>query len=302
MDLVPGSMKEIPEIWTCRKKHGALTREGFYVFKHTPHADGSPSWRIKCKACGIDKSVARYLANPEASKAEVRAKRSADPETWRGYGRKSYQKHRPTRLASCKVKRIDVRRQVLEHYSDGGPTCAHCGDGIYEFLCLDHVNGDGGERRRALGKATEAYYRWVIRNGFPDGYRILCHNCNSALGVHGTAPPRDYGRFSVPSHKRDNRGRQMHRVTCLFRYGNGDPRCSCCRLANYEYLTIDHIEGGGRKHKRELGIHGHGFYVWLIRNGLPDGYRILCFNCNYAHGAFGSCPHVRAMEAGPMPA
>ena len=49
-------------------------------------------------------------------------------------------------------------------------------------------------------------------------------------------------------------------------------------------LTIDHINGGGSKHKRELKVkkaplHGNYLYAWLIENNYPDGFQILCFNC-----------------------
>lgn len=35
---------------------------------------------------------------------------------------------------------------------------------------------------------------------------------------------------------------------------------------------------------------GH-FYGWLIREEFPEGYRVLCLNCNFSHGVFGYCPH-----------
>jgi hypothetical protein len=30
---------------------------------------------------------------------------------------------------------------------------------------------------------------------------------------------------------------------------------------------------------------------WLIREKLPDGFRVLCHNCNQAIGYYGVCPH-----------
>jgi hypothetical protein len=29
---------------------------------------------------------------------------------------------------------------------------------------------------------------WIHSNGFPEGFRVLCHNCNSALGYYGHCP------------------------------------------------------------------------------------------------------------------
>ncbi len=42
-------------------------------------------------------------------------------------------------------------------------------------------------------------------------------------------------------------------------------------------LTVDHIEGGGSKHRRELRY--WSIYKWLVVEGFPSGYQILCMNC-----------------------
>ncbi len=40
--------------------------------------------------------------------------------------------------------------------------------------------------------------------------------------------------------------------------------CSCCGADFPGFLSVDHINGGGRKHMDSLGIHGGGsFYSWL---------------------------------------
>jgi hypothetical protein len=63
------------------------------------------------------------------------------------------------------------------------------------------------------------------------------------------------------------------------RYGTS---CACCSSA--EDLTIDHVGGGGTRHRREVfngrDVGGWAFYRELIRLGLPDGYQALCRPCN----------------------
>ena len=57
--------------------------------------------------------------------------------------------------------------------------------------------------------------------------------------------------------------------------------CACCSTT--ELLTIDHIDGGGYAHRIELFGHPGGsatFYRWLITNGFPSGYQVLCRPCN----------------------
>ncbi len=36
---------------------------------------------------------------------------------------------------------------------------------------------------------------------------------------------------------------------------------------------------------------GDKFYKWIIANGFPDGFRIMCLNCNITTGMLGHCPH-----------
>jgi hypothetical protein len=74
-------------------------------------------------------------------------------------------------------------------------------------------------------------------------------------------------------------------------------KCVCCSCAVFEFLTIDHIHGDGRK---DRAVHrGAGFYSWLEKNGFPTAhYRLLCMNCNFAIGIYGACPH--ATESSPV--
>ena len=75
-------------------------------------------------------------------------------------------------------------------------------------------------------------------------------------------------------------------------YSEGQPICQCCKEIAIEFLTIDHIRGGGRKHTREKGVGGgYSLYRWLIKNNYPEGFRVLCMNCNFAYGKYGYCPH-----------
>lgn len=50
-------------------------------------------------------------------------------------------------------------------------------------------------------------------------------------------------------------------------------------------LSIDHINGGGGKQRKELfanrKLAGTHFYKWLIRNNYPIGFQVLCMNCQF---------------------
>jgi hypothetical protein len=55
-----------------------------------------------------------------------------------------------------------------------------------------------------------------------------------------------------------------------------------CGFSDINALSIDHINGGGSRHRRELSISsGSSFYRWLEINDFPEGFQTLCMNCQY---------------------
>lgn len=78
------------------------------------------------------------------------------------------------------------------------------------------------------------------------------------------------------------------RLEAIYHYGG---KCRCCGEKQIEFLAIDHIQGGGRQHRKEIKT---PLPYWLKRNGFPKGFRILCHNCNMSLGRYGYCPHTRA--------
>lgn len=86
-----------------------------------------------------------------------------------------------------KIKQSERRLAIINHYSGNDPKCACCGERELKFLAIDHKNNDGAAHRRAVGPSS-AVYKWIVENGFPDGFQILCHNCNMAKGIYGECP------------------------------------------------------------------------------------------------------------------
>lgn len=79
-------------------------------------------------------------------------------------------------------------------------------------------------------------------------------------------------------------------------------RCACCGEAELAFLTVDHVNGGGRRHRMAISKSknpaGNDFYRWLKNNDFPPGFRVLCFNCNCAIGFYGVCPHSIVSKSG----
>ena len=91
--------------------------------------------------------------------------------------------------------------------------------------------------------------------------------------------------------------RKEQRWLVLIHYGGNPPKCACCDETRYEFLTIDHINGGGKQHLKKIGWH---IARWLIKNNYPSGFRVLCLNCNFAFGHYGYCPHSGKTELIPV--
>lgn len=107
------------------------------------------------------------------------------------------------------------------------------------------------------------------------------------------ADPRRAPKIIASLRKRQledkRRARLRLKVVVIGHYGG---RCRCCKETQLLFLTIDHINGGGLAHKRELRNKGMHLYGWLVKNNYPFGFQVLCFNCNCGRSLNGGiCPH-----------
>lgn len=91
----------------------------------------------------------------------------------RGYRKKNkilynqqYKKWRATGSAKLKLK-------ILTHYGNGVAACVKCSFNDIRALCLDHINGKAGKKKRGI-----PFYQELRKMGFPPGYQTLCANCN----------------------------------------------------------------------------------------------------------------------------
>ena len=66
-------------------------------------------------------------------------------------------------------------------------------------------------------------------------------------------------------------------------------KCACCEESHYEFLALDHKDGGGTKERKIIKT--ATLYRKVLRENFPPEYRILCHNCNSSLGYYGYCPH-----------
>jgi hypothetical protein len=85
-----------------------------------------------------------------------------------------------------KEYRLKMRMMAFEKY--GGAICSCCGEKEIAFLALDHIDGGGTQQRKIL-KGGSAIYHWVYKNNYPEGFRVLCHNCNWGIHVNNGICP-----------------------------------------------------------------------------------------------------------------
>ncbi len=80
--------------------------------------------------------------------------------------------------------------------------------------------------------------------------------------------------------------RDKNRELVFNHYGK---KCSCCGEKELKFLSIDHINGNGEKHRKEIY---RNINTWLVKNNYPKGFQVLCFNCNWGrYKNNGVCPH-----------
>ena len=159
-------MKPCPR---CKKILPA-TAEFFHPSNRTSSGNplGLESW---CKECHKER---RY----------ERIKR--DPERFKMLSRMSQERNRPRVLANA--KRIARRNKALAliAYSQNPPSCQCCGETLFEFLSIDHINGNGNAHRRSINRKN--IFGYLRARGWPEGYRVLCMNCNISHGFYGYCP------------------------------------------------------------------------------------------------------------------
>ncbi len=76
--------------------------------------------------------------------------------------------------ARQKPYRERLRDEVFAAY--GGPVCVGCGCDEVGILQMDHIDGGGTKHLKEIGPGQ--FYRWLRQQGFPEGFRVLCPNCN----------------------------------------------------------------------------------------------------------------------------
>lgn len=178
-----------------------------------------------------------------------------------------------------RTSKVRIKRQVFTHYCKSpNIQCRYCGEDDIDILTIDHINGGGNRQQRDMGwtkRGGYSFYFWLKRNGFPDGYQVLCMGCQYRKRRKEMAPEN-------PTEEQQRKAAKVQelKVECLNHYGG----LVCpCGENDLVLLTLDHVNDDGAKHRREVGARGFGFYVHLRKHGFPNDppLRVLCIKCQF---------------------
>lgn len=120
-----------------------------------------------------------------------------------------------------------------------------------------------------------------------------CMGCEEASREQRLALQQDWYKRNDASHNTKSRdNHRKSREAMIEAYGG---KCECCGDEAIEFLCLDHIDGGGSRHRKYES--NSTLFRRLRREGFPKGeYRILCHNCNFSYSAYSYCPHQRKLE------
>ena len=93
---------------------------------------------------------------------------------------------------------------------------------------------------------------------------------------------RNRERLIAKSLERQRRWYDALKMEVLTHYSSDNsPSCIICGEDRLPCLSIDHINNDGAKHRKEIGSSGKNFYKWLKERNYPEGYQVLCMNCQF---------------------
>lgn len=149
-------------------------------YKNSRSADGLQK---HCKACHSVMTTRWEQANKD-KKLETRRKAAAayrknNPEKVRALNRKYRELHRDRYNEAKRERALQKKLLVIKHY---GGMCSCCGEKDCRFLSVDHKNNDGYMHRK-LKRVN--IHDFIIKNGFPDTFQVLCFNCNFGRAFFG---------------------------------------------------------------------------------------------------------------------
>jgi len=187
--------------------------------------------------------------------------------------------------------------------------CTTCGNKFYRHPGDIKKAKDNGYRSEFCSR--QCWHRYLHASRTDSQGRFLCTGCHAYKPKQDFVISRRYingigtrckkcVRQDTKSRRKIDpqrfsetnlRSRQKLRYEALTHYSGDPPQCACCGETEMAFLTIDHADGSGNKHRKALHAARTSLYPWLRKHGFPDGFQVLCMNCNWATRYGKPCPH-----------
>lgn len=158
-----------------------------------------------------------------------------------------------------------LRQRVLDRY---GRCCSSCNEERELALELDHIHDDG--KVHAVKRAGSIYLD-AFHEERDDIYQILCASCNWRKHLAVLKRKRSPHRTA----RNNRRSRARLRKLVIDVYGGA---CRGCGERDLDVLLMDHVQNDGHLHRRQ--VKASALYRWLRDNNYPEGFQVLCRNCN----------------------
>jgi hypothetical protein len=138
-----------------------------------------------CSMCGLEKSLEEFYRRNTEGKLMAHCKTCHLQWTTRWHA-----ENKELHAKQMADRKLVLKLEAMAHY---GKACACCNEHREKFLELDHINNDGADHRRKVGKWRVGVnmIRLLKKLGWPAGFQFLCSNCNLAKFRHGHCPHED---------------------------------------------------------------------------------------------------------------
>jgi len=182
------------EPWEVKRNRKHCSNACRNKFAGLSHPERAKVRRRQLKEQGLCIDCANKASDGRVRCDECREKRRSSCKKWVEKNqdvvkanRVKYRRENRDKLAKYgKQYRREYRNKTLDLY---GGKCACCGEGEKDFLQFDHINGDGKQHRKDVGRSMKLL-RDLYNNHelYKDRIRVLCANCHFAITSYGECP------------------------------------------------------------------------------------------------------------------
>ncbi len=149
-----------------------------------------------CGTCRTNKSRATKKAKAGDVCKQCLTRKPLKGKTWCKACRDVRQAWEDARAPERRDKHRQRHQRLRGLVNRGyGGMCKCCGEDYQPFLQVDHVHNDGARDRQT--RAGTKLLTYLIREGYPEGYQLLCANCNMRKHTAG-------GRCDCPRSRLQN--------------------------------------------------------------------------------------------------